>query len=202
MKLPLAILLGITGFSFAGTSSSSTSTNEIPVQESGDSSLWGWFVGGSAGYFFDTYEEEYYSAHLGVKLPSTGSWTISFFVEGLYTEPEESLWDPFDGNINLSLEIIPVTANVMFEKQITGGLTAFLGGGVGIAQLEYEQSSDAGDLSVDDDTLAVQLFAGLGYNVTDNFQIYGAARWLYLDDTELFDFDDDFGAELGLRLKF
>lgn len=202
MKLPLAILLGITGFTFAGTSAPSAPIDEIPVSDSGDSSGLGWFVGGSAGYFFDTYEEEYYTAHFGLKLPSSGGWTTSIYLEGLYSKPEESYFIPDFGNLEGSLKIVPVTVNVAFEKEIAGGLTAFIGGGVGAAFVDLELSLAGESESADDTVLAAQLFGGLGYNVTDNFQAYGAARWLYLDDAELFPLEDDFGAEIGLRLKF
>lgn len=209
MKLTLCALLAMTGLSMAGTT---TYVEPAPAPAPAEPNLWRWFVGGSAGYFFDQYEEEYYTAHIGVETPmSPGGWNTSIFLEGLYTNPEDH-FDYYRGQgdefflsrIEVDLEIIPVTLNVKFEKEFTNHLTLFAGGGLGVAfvDLTLKDREFGGRASSDDTVFAAQAFAGLGYNFTPNFGMYAQARWLYLDDAHDFDLQDDFGAELGLRFKF
>ncbi|MEN9974828.1 MAG: hypothetical protein RLZZ282_834 [Verrucomicrobiota bacterium] len=108
------------------------------------------------------------------------------------------------------LDIIPITANVKFERAITGNLNAYFGGGLGMARvgldLNYERNYSDSDW-----VFYSQVFGGLGYNVTPNIEVYGGARWIYMSDA---DFGDDRGAnatlelgsdcllELGARFKF
>lgn len=168
-----------------------TTSSYSPAQGSGP--LWNWFIGGSVGYFVDA-EEAYYTLHFGAKIAETGSVTHSLFAEGLYTEVETL------GVIDT--EIIPVTLNYKADFAISDAFSFYAGVGVGGAFI------DSSVLGFSDDSveLAAQVFAGLGYDVTDNFQIYGGARWLWVDDSSLgpvsVEVGDDVGAELGLRFKF
>ena len=167
-------------------------TSYTPAPSSGP--LWTWFVGGSVGYFFDA-EEAYYTLHLGAKIAETGSVTHSLFVEGLYTET-----DSFAGIVNT--DIIPVTLNYKADFAINDRLSFYAGLGVGGAFVD----SSAGPFDDDSVELAAQIFAGLGYDVTENFEIYGGGRWLWVDDSSVgpvsVEIGDDIGAELGLRFKF
>ncbi|MEI6674686.1 MAG: hypothetical protein WCO57_05870 [Verrucomicrobiota bacterium] len=51
-----------------------------------------------------------------------------------------------------------------------------------------------------------QVFGGLNYSVTPNFDVYGGARWLYYSDASLSELKLKLGndclLELGLRYKF
>lgn len=156
------------------------------------SSLWNWFVGGSVGYFFD-HEEAYYTLHFGAKIAETGSVTHSLFVEGLYTEISDNFIDS---------DLIPVTLNYKADFALTDSLNFYAGLGLGAAFID----SSAGAFDDENVEMAAQIFAGLGYDVTDNFEIYGGARWLWVDDSSVgplpVDNGDDIGAELGLRFKF
>lgn len=156
--------------------------------------LWHWFAGGSVGYFFDN-EEAYYTLHFGAKIAETGSVTHSLFVEGLFTETES-----FGGIVDT--DVIPVTLNYKADFAINSKLSFYAGLGVGGAFVD----SEAGLFDDNSFELAAQVFAGLGYNVTDNFEIYGGARWLWVDDSSVgpvsVEVGDDVGAELGLRFKF
>ena len=167
-------------------------TSYTPAPSSGP--LWTWFVGGSVGYFFDA-EEAYYTLHLGAKIAETGSVTHSLFVEGLYTET-----DSFAGIVNT--DIIPVTLNYKADFAINDRLSFYAGLGVGGAFVD----SSAGPFDDESVELCGQIFAGLGYDVTENFEIYGGARWLWVDDSSVgpvsVEIGDDIGAELGLRFKF
>jgi len=109
-------------------------------------------------------------------------------------------------DVDTELRIIPVTANVKFERALTGNLNAYFGAGVGMANVDFSVS--AGGVSADDDdwVFCAQVFAGLVYNVSPAFEVYGGGRWLYFDDASLFgadlDMDDDFLIELGARYNF
>ena len=51
-----------------------------------------------------------------------------------------------------------------------------------------------------------QVFAGIGYDVTPNFQVYGGARYIWVDNTDLLgvsvDPGDDVAFEIGARFRF
>jgi opacity protein-like surface antigen len=156
--------------------------------------LWHWFAGGSVGYFFDN-EEAYYTLHFGAKIAETGSITHSLFVEGLYTQAETSL--------GLSdTDVYPITLNYKPDFAINDTLSFYAGLGLGGAFVD----SSVGAFDDNSFEFCAQVFAGLGYNVTSNFEIYGGARWLWVDDSSVGPFPievgDDVGVELGLRFKF
>ena len=154
--------------------------------------LWTWFAGGSVGYFFDA-EEAYYTLHLGAKIAETGSISHSLYLEGLYTEVSDNLVD---------VDLLPVTLNYKADFALNDRLSLYAGVGVGAAFID----STAGPFEDDNIEFAAQIFAGLGYEVTETFEIYGGARWLWVDDTSVgpfaVDSGDDIGAELGLRFRF
>jgi opacity protein-like surface antigen len=188
----IAIALCLASAAANAGETTATTTSYTPAPSSGP--LWNWFVGGSVGYFFDN-EEAYYTLHLGAKIAETGSVTHSLFVEGLYTETES-----FGGLVET--DVIPVTLNYKADFAINDRLSFYAGVGVGAAFVD----SSAGPFDDDSVELAAQIFAGLGYDVTENFEIYGGARWLWVDDSSVgpvsVEVGDDVGAELGLRFKF
>lgn len=109
------------------------------------------------------------------------------------------------------LDIMPLTLNIKFERPLTGNLNGYFGGGLGMARVDF--SADAGGFGSfgdDDWVFTAQLFAGLSYNVTPAFEVYGGARWIYYDDADFsaggvsgtLEMDDDFLIELGLRYNF
>jgi len=110
----------------------------------------------------------------------------------------------------LKLRIIPITANVKFERALSGNLNAYFGAGAGMANVDLSIKSGAGNVSDDDWVFCAQVFAGLVYNVSPAFEVYGGARWMYFDDADLSDngvsgtleLDDDFLLELGARYNF
>ncbi|WP_367875224.1 outer membrane protein [Luteolibacter sp. Populi] len=184
----LALLLGASAY--AGEVTSTTNTYTPPPSSP---SLYTWFVGGSGGYFFDN-EEEFWTLHFGMKIAESGPITHSLFVEGLYTE-----WEP---TLGLDSEIIPVTLNYKLDYAINDRLSFYAGLGAGAAFIDNQVLGFSDD-SVE---LTAQAFVGLGFDVTQNFQIYSGARYLWVDDSDFFrgtvDNGDDVGAELGIRFKF
>ena len=186
---------------FAGTSAK----QEIAPAPAPEPSIWQWFAGASAGYLVDN-EEAFYSAHVGVDTPWTvGGATVSLFLEGLYTKPEDS----FDGlrqfDVNVETQIIPVTLNVKFERQIVGNLSGYIGAGAGVAFVDTDVHDDIfGDSSINDEVFAGQIFAGVVYNITPSFEVFGGARWIHLEDSDALSAveNEDFGFEGGLRYNF
>lgn len=189
-SLAIALCLAASAAAAHAGEPAAPATSYAPAPSSGP--LWNWFVGGSVGYFFDA-EEAYYTLHLGAKIAETGSITHSLFLEGLYTEVNDNFIDT---------DLIPVTVNYKADFALNDRLSLYAGVGVGAAFID----SSFGPFDDSNTELAAQIFAGLGYDVTETFEIYGGARWLWVDDSSVgplpVDNGDDIGAELGLRFKF
>jgi opacity protein-like surface antigen len=116
---------------------------------------------------------------------------------------------PYDTSYDL--KILPITANVKLERQLTGNLNAYFGAGLGAAKVDLDiDAGPFGSMSDSDWVFTAQIFAGLNYNVTQNFEVYGGARYIYFDDPSFsdngvsgtLDLDDDFLLELGGRFNF
>ncbi len=187
---------------------------------------WNWFAGAGAGYLMD-FEEPMYHGHLGIERSCPGPWTHAFFLEVGWTEGEESFTvrtPQIDGTIygNTELEVLPVTLNYKIERRFDNGFYLYAGAGVGFASIDSTTTARFPAPTVpavarsesSDEVFAGQIFAGLGYNVTPNFEIYGGARWIYLDDDGaptvagvpggqgIGALEDDVLAELGVRFNF
>ncbi|BCU77272.1 hypothetical protein llg_19870 [Luteolibacter sp. LG18] len=213
----LALALALTGSAWAGTSS------KAPIPPPQEPDLWHWFIGGSAGYLVD-FEEPLYTGHIGVDTPwKVGGWDVALYLEAGYTDKDQttSVIDPnvvvavVRTPLTAELEVIPLTFNVKLERQLTGNLNAYFGGGIGVAFTDFSARAAFSpgpvpsiNVSQDDTVFAAQLFAGLIYNFTPNFEVYGGARWIYIDSGNNIpsgldvDFDSDFDFELGARFTF
>jgi opacity protein-like surface antigen len=131
----------------------------------------------------------------------SSSFTVDELEEALSTAPFSSRY---------KLRIIPVTANVKFERALSGNLNAYFGAGLGMANVDLSVRSGGASLSDDDWVFCAQVFAGLVYNISPAFEIYGGGRWIYFDDAEFgsngasatLELDDDFLIELGGRFNF
>lgn len=191
--------------------------------------LWNWFIGGSAGYLVD-FDEAFYTAHVGVDTPyKLAGFDTAIFLEGGYTKknedstfrnlvptgPTTSLINPGIAVIHSNLEIVPLTLNLKLERQLTGSLSYYLGGGLGIAFTDFDASIDSTfgpnvKVSKNDVVFAAQAFAGLVYNFNPHFEVFGGARWIYVDTpnygsipgTNDLDFSSDALFELGARYTF
>lgn len=217
MKTSTLILIALASPVFAGTNAKDVLYENPPAPA--NSSLWSWFTGGSTGYLVD-FEEAMHHVHFGVNTPwNLGQWNLALFAELGYTETDESMFFPRqfreDDDLTLSeeLRVMPLTINVKLQREIAPKWSAYIGAGVGVAfvQYKFKQSADgdnpASSYRADDEVFAAQVFAGIAYNATTNLQIYGGARWLYVDyDVPVGDssvgFDDDLLIELGIRYKF
>lgn len=169
-----------------------------------------------------------------------GGWNVSLFGEVGYTQKDEDYYGfrgddnylrpiqrssytvdqmedalaagalYFGIDTGYELQIMPITLNVKFERQLSANLNAYFGAGLGAAWVDLELSADGDKLSDSDWVFACQVFAGLNYSVTPNFDVYGGARWIYYSDASLSDMgesaDLELGSdcllEIGLRYKF
>jgi opacity protein-like surface antigen len=198
--------------------------------------LFTWFAGGSVGYLTEL-EEPMYNLHVGTDTCwSIGGWNVALFGEIGYTQSSEdyrvirqtrpvpvlrnggsySLEDVQDilaaSNLNsgYDLDIMPLTFNVKLERALTGNLNGYFGAGLGAANVDFSAYIGNNSVSDDDWVFVGQVFAGLSYNVTPAFEVYGGARWIYYSDADLSDggasatleLEDDFLLELGLRYNF
>lgn len=186
----LALTLGLSASAFAGDTAASAPVSSTPSTT--ESSLWSWFAGGSVGYLIDN-EEEFYTLHLGVKLAESGPISHSIFLEGAYAE---------FSNFGLETDILPVTLNYKLDYALTDSFSVYAGAGIGAAFVD----SSFGFFDDSSTELAGQIFAGVGYDVCENFQVFGGARWIWIDDSNFgplpVDIGDDVAVELGGRLKF
>jgi opacity protein-like surface antigen len=193
MKQSLIALasLGMGASAFAGTSESMGYAPGPSVAPAGPS-LWSWFAGGSVGYLVDS-EEALYSVHLGSKIAESGPASHSLFVEYGYTKDSDAFSE---------VETMPLTLNYKFDYQLNDRWSFYAGAGAGVSFI------DARVLGFSDESaeFTAQAFAGLGFDVTKNFQLYGGARYLWIDDTTLFgrsvEPGDDVSLEVGGRIRF
>jgi len=197
---------------FAGTTVVEPTYQVTPAPMMAEPSQQRWFFGASAGYL-DEFDEEMYHVQLGYE---TGNamygWSMALFMEAGWTEADD---DRFFGTVldtaEQELEFIPVTLNLKFSRSIFGGLNAYFGAGAGVAFVDYHVNFGlAGNDSEEDEVFTGQVFAGLGYNLTQHFEVFAGARWIYIDydspaniDINELQFgDDDFLGEIGMRIKF
>jgi opacity protein-like surface antigen len=182
-----------------------TTTTEVYSQPAPATSDSQWFAGASAVYLFD-YEEVLYTANAGWKSQwSPLGFATSFFIEGGFMEQDNDGEDNLgiDGiagsDLDVDLKIVPITANVKFEKAFNENIGLYLGGGIGSA---HSKISSVGIGSDSEWVLTAQVFAGVNFRINDHSEIYTGARWVYFDDADAYQLDDDFGAEVGYRFHF
>jgi len=175
--LVLSLLLAVPAL--AGTSQ--VMTESAPPTYSQDT--WSWFVGDTGGYLLD-FEEDMYTFQVGAKSPwSVAGWSVALFGEVGWTENHDINNINLPGDEDSDMDIVPLTFNVKFEHLISGGLSAYIGGGLGAAYCDAEIDSLSGnDDSADDWVFSAQAFAGLAYHVNPAFEIFAGARWIYFDD--------------------
>jgi hypothetical protein len=218
MKKALIALMLVAGTAMAGT----TSKEPIPPPPPQEPSLWNWFIAGSAGYLVD-WEEEMYHAQVGVDMPyDWGGFRPSLYLEVGFAETDAAvpIIDPTipTAVVNTTLfsdfQFVPLTLNFKLERELVQNLHFYAGAGLGVAFTEFEAFAPflAGpplSVSEDDTVFYAQIFAGLGYDVTEHFEIFTGARWIYLDEPEslgnaagLATFEDDVLVEAGMRFTF
>ncbi len=173
--------------------------------------LGGWDVSffGEVGY--TQKDEDYYSLRTVQSLavtspvPTRSSYTVNQMEDALAANALL-----YGGSYGYDLQVVPITLNVKFERQLTGNLNAYIGAGLGVAWVDLELSHDTAKLSESDWVFTSQVFAGLNYKVAPNIDVYGGARWIYYSDASVdmlggssdLKLGSDCLLELGARYKF
>ncbi|BDS07865.1 hypothetical protein NT6N_29050 [Oceaniferula spumae] len=217
----LTILTGL-ALATAAQAGSDYSAKSMPVAPPAPSCLWTWFAGGSGGYVSGDWDEEIYTLHIGAERKCPGSdCSHALYLEVGFTEKEDS-FDAFIGDFlrefKFECEVIPITLNYKYECNLTGNLNWYVGAGAGVALVDCKQSlttfTQGGSIrqsqSEDDVVFYAHIFAGLTYNVSESFEVFGGVRYIFMDDPELgggtlsddYTLDEDVHFELGARFNF
>lgn len=219
-QLILAVTTGLSASAFAGTTEVVQSQAPAPEPVSNNN----WFAGASFGRLYDvganldtniglngelgSLEFDMYTAHVGRRFDSgLYGFNSALYLEVGYLKGDLNFEDPTGlglllNQFNTDINIVPVTLNGMLERNIVGGLGVYVGAGVGYGFTEIEVL----DESDRDGGLYAQASAGLTYKFTETFEVFGGARWVYLEKLEFADspleLDDGFAWEAGLRFSF
>lgn len=186
--------------------------------------LGGWFAGVGFGQFeADSNVESVAYNDYGVDEPIIGDFDfdmytlhvgrdlgvqflgcdLAAYLEVGYLTGDANLTDDGFPVTGIDLDIIPVTLNLMAEREFFAGIKGYISAGIGYAFA----SADVDALSnKDSGGFYAQASMGLGYDITEQWEIYGGARWLYLSSID-FDYsgaelDDAVAYEIGLRYNF
>jgi opacity protein-like surface antigen len=120
--------------------------------------------------------------------------------------------DAFEDRADGDISATSMMVNAYWDLPTGGPMTPYLGGGVGFANVSWNEVEDEGLEVVDDDdnVFAYQLAAGIAFEVGPNLALDLGYRYFATEDPELEDnFGDDFETEynshnatLGLRFMF
>jgi len=195
----------------AGTSYSAKGKEVIPPPPA--PCLWTWFAGGSVGHVTGDWDEEIYTLHLGTeyKCPTSNS-SHAFFLEVGYTEKEESygygsdsITAPVSDSLDVEMEIIPITLNYKYESSLSEKLNWYIGAGAGVALVDAKVDVPfGGSESIDDTTFYAHVFVGLTYNVSESFELFAGAKYIFMDDPDFFTgslLEDDFTLDEGIQIE-
>ena len=214
--MKLTTLATITGLAIAATAQAGeeASAKQViaPIAALCD---WSWFAGGSVGVIDgDDWDEDIYTLHIGKERKCAGdkySQAIYLevgFTESDFTESEGGVSEELPITTSTDIEIIPITLNYKYECELSNKLNWYAGAGAGIAlvDVDFEESSSNGSISESDDDTAFygHIFAGLVYNVSDTIEVFGGARFIFMDDVLGGDspLDEEVHYELGARYNF
>lgn len=227
----IALASSITATAFAGSAKETMAPASAPAPSP---SLGGWFIGGTYGQLdgvdsgfsdingqpgaafgggsieFGDFDFDLYSLHVGRDFGTQVlGCDIAAYLEVAYLTGDmtakATLFDSFGlftESADFDLDIIPVTLNIKLERNLFGALSVYGTAGLGYAfsDIEFEGDSER------DGGFYAQASAGLLYNITQSFEAYAGARWLYLDSVGIGDsdieLDNDFAWEVGLRYNF
>ncbi len=204
---------------YAGDDYSSKSAKEV-IPPPAPSCLWSWFAGASVGQFTGDWDEEIYTLHVGAERKCPGSdCSQAVYLEVGYTEADETtqreegaadlagelgLSLGQDISVNMEAEIIPITLNYKYECSLTDSLNWYVGAGAGIALVDVEYSTSVDSVSDDDTAFYAHIFAGVVYNISESFEVFGGARLIFMGDVFSTEspLDEEIHYELGGRFNF
>lgn len=215
----IATIGSVTAIAFAG--------EPAPVQTAPAPApaLGGWFAGagfgqfdseGSLGELTNDIDFDMYSLHIGRNLGTQFlGCDLATYLEVGYLDGDTNATIPAPLPIppllplpptvaDVDVEIIPITLNLLAERTLFYGIKGYISGGIGYA---FTETSFSGN-SDSDGGFYAQASIGLAYDINEQWEIYGGARYIYLGDLEIggglgdAELDDSVGYEIGLRYNF
>ncbi|MFM2297249.1 MAG: hypothetical protein RL117_956 [Verrucomicrobiota bacterium] len=195
MKLhTLIITSALSATAFAGES-----------QQSSCSNCWdGWFAGATFGQFANTDgsvggdsgegDLDLFALHAGRNLDRQllGCDLAGYLEVGLL----ETNYGPID------IDVVPFTFNLKAERELFAGIDGYVSAGAGYAFSRVSM----GPMSFGDGGIYGQGSIGLSYDINENIEIFGGARYIVLDEVDFgiptADADNNVGYEVGLRYNF
>jgi hypothetical protein len=175
------------------------------VQQSSCSNCWdGWFAGATFGQFSNTDgrvqgdsgegDLNLYALSIGRNLDKQllGSDLAAYLEVGLL----ETNYGPID------IDVIPFTFNLKAERELFAGINGYVSAGAGYAFSRVSM----GPMTAGDGGIYGQGSIGLSYDINENVEIFGGARYIVLDEVDFgiptADADNNVGYEVGLRYNF
>lgn len=163
-------------------------------------------------YGIDDFEFEMYTLHVGRDLGTQFlGCDLAAYLEVGYLDGDATMtYGGFDSfgffteTAGIDIDIIPITLNLLVERTLFAGIKGYISGGIGYA---FTDSKFLGQSDTDGGFYA-QASIGLAYDINEQWEIYGGARYLFLGDLDLGDsvggaeLDDSIGYEIGLRYSF
>jgi opacity protein-like surface antigen len=222
MKLTTLITAAssVTAIAFAGEPA------PAPMAPAPSGSCWdGWFFGATYGQFdtdysgdvfgrdddseFSDVEFDMFTLHVGRDLDAQflgcdlAAYLEIGIMDGEMTVSEFDSQDVLDDRYTLDFEIVPITLNLKAEREFFAGVKGYITAGIGYA---FSQVGDA-DVSFGDGGFYAQASIGLAYDINQNWEIFGGARWVHLSSLDFglgdeIELDDAIAWEVGLRYNF
>jgi hypothetical protein len=163
-------------------------------------------------YGIEDFDFEMYTLHIGRDLGTQflGCDLAAYLEVGYLDGDAEMTFRPFQSSTRgiqtagVDIDIIPITFNLLAERAFFAGIKGYISGGIGYA---FTDSSFLGDSDTDGGFYA-QASMGLAYDINEQWEIYGGARYIFLGDLDLGDnldgaeLDDAIAYEIGLRYSF
>jgi hypothetical protein len=187
------------------TSALSATTFAGELHQSSCSNCWdGWFAGATFGQFTDTdarvdgdtgnADQNLYALHVGRNLDrQLLGCDLAGYVEAGLLEANYG---------SVDIDVIPFTFNLKAERELFAGIDGYMSAGAGYAFSRVSQ----GSTSFGDGGIYGQGSIGLSYDINENVEIFGGARYIILDEVDFgipsADADNNIGYEVGLRYNF
>ncbi|MEJ0043341.1 MAG: outer membrane beta-barrel protein [Rhizomicrobium sp.] len=167
------------------------STYTFSSKQSVDTSFkTGFVVGGNWGVDWGSFRTEIEAAYHGNKSGKTGRVTTTYqggYIGGpVFTSSAKDAIEP----VNLRLNAYSLMANVWYDfhdfEQSLGGVTPYVGAGVGLAQIQIGGSiNNVKLIEKNDFTFAWQVGAGVSVPVLDNVKFFVDYRYFAADGANL-----------------
>ena len=165
--------------------------------------------GGSNHYDISDFDFDMYTLHVGrdLGMQFLGCDLAAYLEVGFLTGDASLRFSEFDSSDNLisattgiDVDIIPITFNLKAERVLFANIKGYISAGIGYA---FTRTKFLGETDNDGGFFA-QASMGLGYDINENWEIYGGARYLWLDQLDIAgsEIDNNVGYEIGLRYNF